>query len=126
MLYPYSGATNEYQFQKFIVKQLKASGKFKHIIHIKNEGKRTVREAAAMKALGYAKGVPDLLLLDHQMKPYFIEVKWCPNVKKPKEDWGYNRLSEHQKLFVNDLLTNKVYTRIWYLDEQVINDIKEM
>lgn len=87
----------------------------KVIIHIPNEGKRSPRYAARLKAMGMRPGVSDLFIAlgRHGYHGAWIELKSCKG-----------KVSIKQQKFIEDMNEQNYYTTVCYSLETALEKIK--
>jgi len=102
----------EDNFQKAVARYLDSIGVL--WAHVPNGGSRNVIEASKLKAMGTKKGVPDILI---------FEPKGIYNGMAIELKVGKNKISEHQKYWLEELASRGWCCVICYDLEEVVKKI---
>lgn len=111
-----SGNLSESSIQKAIIKWISLHPSLRNVvIHIPNEGKRTLTFGKSLKDIGMRPGVSDLFIamMRHGYGGAWIELKSKNGV-----------LSDYQKKFLNDMAEQNYFTKTCYSIEEAIEIIK--
>jgi hypothetical protein len=105
--------SNEAEEQKVVIRYCDIKGI--PIVHIPNEGKRSARVGAEMKAMGLRPGFPDLFvpLPKKEFHGLFIEMKY-----------GRNKLTDNQKEWLALLVKNGYACAVCYGADEAIKNIE--
>lgn len=115
--YNTNGELAETSMQKLVMQWVRAQAHLSpYVIHIPNEGKRSLQSAAILKAMGMRSGVSDL----------FIALpRGCYHGAWIELKTSKGRISENQKEFFADMQTAGYYTAVCRSFDEAIDCIRD-
>lgn len=114
-----SGALSEESLHKAVITWVNTAPFMKPyrklVIHFPNEGKRSLRYGALMKAIGMRRGVSDLFIAParHGFSGAWIELKASGGI-----------VSLEQKEFLDDMRTHGYFTKVCWSIQEAIDTIE--